>query len=76
MLTRRDIEPDRLPNDREENKMMTKDVVSISNLNTGQELKFIKFYTHPHPTIFSFLKSTSIKNMWNLKTLDFNKDRC
>ena len=26
---------------------------SIS-LNTGQELKFIQFYTHPRPTIYSF----------------------
>ena len=28
---------------------------SISNLNTGQELKLIQFYTHP----YLFLKSTS-----------------
>ena len=70
MLTRREVEPDRLPNDRMEiikEKLMSKDMDSISILNTGQELKFIQFYTHPHPhpTIYSFLKSTSIKNTWN-----------
>ena len=60
--------PSRLPNDRAEilkEKMMTKDMDSLSNPNTGQELKFIQFYTHPYPTIYSFLKSTSIKNTWN-----------
>ena len=59
MLTRREVEPDRLPNDGVEllkEKLMTKDMDSLSNLNTGQELKFIQFYTHPHPTIYSFLK--------------------
>ena len=68
MLTRIEVEPDRLPNDRVEimkEKLMTKDMDSLSNLNTGQELKFIQFHTHPHPTTYSFLKSTSIKNTWN-----------
>ena len=38
--------------------MMTKDMDSLSYPNTGQELKFIQFYTHLHPTIYSCLKST------------------
>ena len=68
MLTRREVELERLSNDRVEilkEKIMTKDMDSISHPNTGQELKFVHIYTLPHPTIYSFLKSTSIKNTWN-----------
>ena len=68
MITRREEKHDRLPNYRVEilkEKIMTKDMDSISHPNTGQELKFAHIYTHPHPTIYSFLKSTSIKDTWN-----------
>ena len=51
--------------------MMTKDMDLISNLNTGQELKFIQFFTHRHPTI-----NLQVIRTCGIKTLDCNKDRC
>ena len=57
MLTRREVEPDRLPNDRVKilkEKMMRKDMDSLSNPNTGQELKLIEFTPIPIPQYIRF----------------------